>query len=201
MHARDYNPPTGSFLSVDPMLAITGQPYAYARDVPDYYTDPSGRIIGIDNLIAGGIGAMAGAGGVLLNELLYGKKVKWSSIAIAATSGFTFGALADECGPTCAGAASGFVTDGLTQIVIHHGFSGFNLSELARETAQGAATGTIDEFLSNGGGKHAAEDAASLLSKYAVPDLLAGAADPAAIAANPLGALCALMDNPGDGGI
>lgn len=201
MRARDYNPATGSFLTLDPMLAISGQPYAYASDVPDYYTDPSGRLFGIDNLIAGGIGAIAGAGGVLFNELIYGKKVKWSSVAIAAVSGFTFGALADECGPTCAGAASGFVTDGLTQIVNHDGFSGFNLSELASETAQGAATGTIDEFLGNGGGKHAAEDAASLASKYAIPDFFVGAADPAAITANPLGALCAIMDNPGDGGI
>jgi RHS repeat-associated protein len=200
MRARDYNPATGSFLTLDPMLAVTGQPYAYASDVPGYYTDPSGRIFGIDNLIAGGIGALAGAGGVLFNELLYGKKVKWSTVAIAAACGFTFGALADECGPICAGAASGFVTDGLTQIVNHHGFSGFNLSELARETAQGAATGTIDEFLGNGGGKHAAEDTAALVSKYAIPDFLVGATDPAAITANPLGALCALMDNPGDGG-
>jgi hypothetical protein len=56
-------------------------------------------------------------------------------------------------------------------------------------------------MLGNGGGKHAAEDATSLVSKYGVPDFFAGTADPAAIARNPLGALCALMDNPGDGGM
>jgi hypothetical protein len=63
-----------------------------------------------------------------------------------------------------------------------------------------AATGTIDEFLGNGGGKHAAEDTAALISKYNIPDLLVGTTDPAAAIANPLGALCALMDNPGDSG-
>jgi RHS repeat-associated protein len=30
MNARDYNPANGTFTSVDPMLANTGQPYAYA---------------------------------------------------------------------------------------------------------------------------------------------------------------------------
>jgi RHS repeat-associated protein len=201
MGARDYDPSTGAFQSPDPMLAVSGQPYAYASDVPDFYADPSGRLFGIDNLIAGGLGALAGAGGVLFNELLYGKHVKWSSIGIAAVSGFVFGAVADECGTICAGAASGFVTDGLTQIVNHQGFSDFNFQELAAETAQGAAVGTIDEFLGNGGGKHAAEDTASLVSKYALPDFLVGATDPAAIAANPLGALCAIMDSPGDSGL
>ncbi len=169
MRARDYNPATGSFLSIDPMLAVSGQPYAYASDVPTYYSDPSGRLFGPDNLIAGGIGAIAGAGGALLNELLYGKKVKWSSIAIAAASGFAFGFFADECGTICAGAASSLVSDGLTQIANHDGFSGFSFSELGAETAQGAATGTIDEFLGNGGGKHAAEDTLSLIDKYADP--------------------------------
>jgi RHS repeat-associated protein len=204
MGARDYNPATGSFLSLDPMLGISGQPYAYASDVPDYYTDPSGRLFGVDNLIAGGIGAIAGAGGVLLNELLYGKKIKWSNIAIAAASGFVFGFFADECGPICAGAASGFVTDGLTQIVDHDGFSGFSFGELAEETAQGAATGAIDGYLGDGGGADAAEDAGGagvILSKYAVPDWVIGTADPVSVAANPLGALCAFMDSPADGGI
>jgi RHS repeat-associated protein len=201
MRARDYNPATGSFTGVDPMLAVTGQPYAYASDAPGYYTDPSGRVFGPDNLIAGAIGAIAGAGGTLLNELAYGKKIKWSIIAIAAASGFVFGVVADECGNICAGAASGFVTDGLTQIVNHRGFSGFSGSELASETAQGATAGTIDEYLGNGGGKHAAEDTAALVSKYNLPDISIGAADPAAIAGNPLGALCALIDNPSDGGM
>ncbi|MHB8289713.1 MAG: DUF6531 domain-containing protein [Acidimicrobiales bacterium] len=39
---RWYNPETGTFLSVDPAVATTGQPYAYAGDNPANASDPSG---------------------------------------------------------------------------------------------------------------------------------------------------------------
>ncbi|MHB8290177.1 MAG: RHS repeat-associated core domain-containing protein [Acidimicrobiales bacterium] len=39
---RYYTPGTGQFLSVDPALPITGQPYAYATDNPVNLSDPSG---------------------------------------------------------------------------------------------------------------------------------------------------------------
>jgi RHS repeat-associated protein len=42
MRARWYDPATGQFLSVDPALAETGQPYAYAGDDPVNEADPSG---------------------------------------------------------------------------------------------------------------------------------------------------------------
>jgi RHS repeat-associated protein len=41
MRARDYNPATAAFTSQDPLLSLTGQPYAYAGD-PTTETDPSG---------------------------------------------------------------------------------------------------------------------------------------------------------------
>jgi RHS repeat-associated protein len=44
MRARDYNPATGQFTSVDPALATTGQPYAYVGDAPTYLSDPTGLI-------------------------------------------------------------------------------------------------------------------------------------------------------------
>ena len=40
--ARYYDPSTGQFLSVDPLAAITGEPYAYAADDPVNKSDPSG---------------------------------------------------------------------------------------------------------------------------------------------------------------
>jgi RHS repeat-associated protein len=43
MRARDYNPATSEFLSVDPQLAQTRQPYAYVSDSPVAGTDPSGQ--------------------------------------------------------------------------------------------------------------------------------------------------------------
>ncbi len=43
MRARAYNPATGLFLSVDPLLAQTQQPYLYAGDNPVDNRDPSGQ--------------------------------------------------------------------------------------------------------------------------------------------------------------
>jgi RHS repeat-associated protein len=42
MNARDYSPANGTFTTVDPMLANTSQPYAYASDSPVAETDLSG---------------------------------------------------------------------------------------------------------------------------------------------------------------
>jgi hypothetical protein len=39
---RYYDPGTGQFLNVDPMVAETGQPYAYAEDDPVDSADPTG---------------------------------------------------------------------------------------------------------------------------------------------------------------
>ena len=44
MRARWYDPGTGQFMSVDPDLAETGQPYAYAGDDPVNEVDPSGLV-------------------------------------------------------------------------------------------------------------------------------------------------------------
>jgi RHS repeat-associated protein len=42
--ARYYDPAAGQFTSVDPALAQTGQPYAYADGNPVMNTDPTGRV-------------------------------------------------------------------------------------------------------------------------------------------------------------
>jgi RHS repeat-associated protein len=42
LRARDYDPVTGQFLLIDPAVASTGQPYAYAGNSPLLHTDPSG---------------------------------------------------------------------------------------------------------------------------------------------------------------
>ena len=39
---RYYDPSTGQFLSVDPLVSQTGQPYAYTGDNPLNATDPLG---------------------------------------------------------------------------------------------------------------------------------------------------------------
>ena len=42
LRARDYDPATGQFLSVDPAVDSTRQPYAYTGNNPIQRTDPSG---------------------------------------------------------------------------------------------------------------------------------------------------------------
>ncbi|MGV8857602.1 RHS repeat-associated core domain-containing protein [Rhodoglobus sp.] len=42
MRARDYDPRTGQFLTVDPALYFTGDPYAYVSNNPLLRIDPTG---------------------------------------------------------------------------------------------------------------------------------------------------------------
>jgi RHS repeat-associated protein len=42
LRAREYDPKTGQFLSVDPLVASTRVPYYYAGDSPPNYSDPTG---------------------------------------------------------------------------------------------------------------------------------------------------------------
>lgn len=43
LRAREYDPATGQFLSVDPLVWLTRAPYTYAGDNPLNFGDPSGR--------------------------------------------------------------------------------------------------------------------------------------------------------------
>ena len=43
LRARYYQPSTGSFLTVDPAVAVTRHPYQYAAGNPLRFTDPTGR--------------------------------------------------------------------------------------------------------------------------------------------------------------
>ena len=42
LNNRHYNPVTGTFLSVDPLVAMTGEPYIYGSANPIKYSDPTG---------------------------------------------------------------------------------------------------------------------------------------------------------------
>jgi RHS repeat-associated protein len=44
LRARYYDPATAQFLTKDPLVAQSGQPYAYANNSPHNFTDPSGQI-------------------------------------------------------------------------------------------------------------------------------------------------------------
>ena len=65
---RYYDPQTGQFLSVDPMVATTGEAYAYTGDDPVNDTDPGGLdtypVVGSGGGDDGFIGSSSGSGGV-----------------------------------------------------------------------------------------------------------------------------------------
>jgi RHS repeat-associated protein len=57
MRARVYDPATAQFLTRDPWVALTGEPYSYVGDNPLTFADPTGRcsvwcVVGI---VGGGI--------------------------------------------------------------------------------------------------------------------------------------------------
>jgi RHS repeat-associated protein len=56
MRARTYDPSTAQFLTRDPWVAITGEPYSYVAGNPLTFADPTGRcsawcVVGV---VAGG---------------------------------------------------------------------------------------------------------------------------------------------------
>lgn len=52
---RYYDPATAQFLSIDPLNAVTGQPYAYANDNPIDNADPAG-LSWVNNVVSAGEG-------------------------------------------------------------------------------------------------------------------------------------------------
>jgi RHS repeat-associated protein len=191
--ARDYDPVTGSFTSVDPLLSETDQPYAYAADDPAQLTDPSGEIFGWDNLVAGGIAALVGGGGLLLSDILYEKPVNWTDIAIAAGTGFTAGFLADECG-LCSAPLLGAGTSAAGSIASQLYDNG-SVDPLAvvESAVLGWAMGGYDASHEAGVGEPEGEDASAAATAglgSAPMDLAVGALDPVNFADNLHSLLC-----------
>ncbi len=63
LRARTYDPETAQFLSVDPLVGIVGETYAYAADNPVNSTDPSGFIPTSSVMDCGGQSGMTGTEG------------------------------------------------------------------------------------------------------------------------------------------
>jgi RHS repeat-associated protein len=68
LRVRTYDPATAQFLTRDPWVSITGEPYSYVGDNPLTFADPTGRcsvwcVVGI---VAGGVSLGTGVGEVVI---------------------------------------------------------------------------------------------------------------------------------------
>jgi RHS repeat-associated protein len=114
MRARTYDPATAQFLSIDPFVALTGEPYSYAADNPLTWADPSGRcgvfcVVGVvagGVALASGVGEIALGGGVIAEGVLAGISAASGTVATASDL--------RECvagsSISCVGAATGGVS-------------------------------------------------------------------------------------------
>jgi hypothetical protein len=111
MRARTYDPSTAQFLTRDPWVALTGEPYSYVGDNPLTFSDPTGRcsvwcVVGV---VAGGVALATGVGEVAIGG---GAVAEGVLGGVSAVSG-AVGSVADttECaagsGIACVGATVG----------------------------------------------------------------------------------------------
>ena len=98
---RYYDPQTGQFLSLDPAVDQTDQPYAYAENDPVTNVDPYGLAVGIDIGVGAAIGTLVG-GVVADGTYLYGAaqgqyEFSWSGLGAATVSGAVGGLVTGAC--------------------------------------------------------------------------------------------------------
>ena len=104
LRARDYDPATAQFLTVDPLVDTTRQPYAYVADNPLTQTDPSGCDFWNDMLNNIAVGLMHGPGADVASLL--------EGIGDGATFGLT-GLVRQAMGTDCEVQKNGFYFAGL----------------------------------------------------------------------------------------
>ena len=92
LRARDYDPTTGQFLTVDPAVDTTRQPYAYATNSPLNHSDPLG-LATIGGCGGGEAGAWLG-GSIQLCPLLTATDDRNGDIQLGGTFTWGFGVFA-----------------------------------------------------------------------------------------------------------
>jgi RHS repeat-associated protein len=142
MRARTYDPTTAQFLTVDPFVALTGEPYSYVADNPLNQADPTGRcgFFCIGGIVLGAVAVATGVGAVVVGAEV-ATTVLATTSAVTGTGAFL--ADGDECvthgGIACVGAGVGLVaTAGAGAVVV--GAAG---DAAAGATAIGVTSGGI----------------------------------------------------------
>jgi RHS repeat-associated protein len=143
MRARTYDPATAQFLTRDPFVALTGEPYSYAEDNPLNRADPSGRcgLVCIGGIALGVVAVGSGVGAVVVGAGVVGAALATTSAVAGAAA-----TVADttECAKGsaigCVGAGVGVVASaGAGAVVL--GFATGDVASAA--TAIGLTSGGI----------------------------------------------------------
>ncbi len=136
MRARTYDPSTAQFLTVDPFVALTGEPYSYGEDNPLNRADPSGRcgLVCIGGIVLGGVAVATGVGEVVGAAVVIGDATVSLGTVSAATG--ALGAVADtkECVAGDSVACIGATVGGLGAL----GAGAVGLGYVTGEVASGA---------------------------------------------------------------
>lgn len=119
LRAREYDPTTAQFLSVDPLVALTGEPYSYAEDNPLNEADPSGRcgVVCIGGVVLGGVALATGVGevvgaGVLIGGISEGTLGVVSGVSGVAAAGLDTNECVSGSAVACIGAGAGAISGG-----------------------------------------------------------------------------------------
>jgi RHS repeat-associated protein len=91
--ARLHNAPVGRWMSVDPLAEVDYNisPYVYCGDNPVIYTDPTGKVFGIDNVIGGLASGAIEVGSQIVGQYIGNRRdyhISWSKVGVAVAEGF-----------------------------------------------------------------------------------------------------------------
>jgi hypothetical protein len=113
MRARNYDPATAQFTTVDPWVALTGETYSYVADNPLTWADPTGRcgVWCVGGIVLGGVALATGVGGVAVGGGAVAEDVLGgiSAVSGAVGAGVDAKGCAAGSGISCVGAAVGAV--------------------------------------------------------------------------------------------
>lgn len=96
LRARDYDPQTAQFVTVDPLLSMSHQPYAYVGNDPLGRVDPTGRFQWDVGLIAALVSSGTGILGLALDSTVLGGVIGVPLEAISLAAGAV--AISADCG-------------------------------------------------------------------------------------------------------
>ena len=126
---RYYDPATGQFMTLDPALGQTAEPYRYADDDPTDIVDPSGEfaLVALGAIIGGAVGGVVSGVtyGLTCSASEYGCSVRGAAAATA--GGIVGGAITGACdggtlAVTACGAVGGVAGELVNEAIAGHGF-------------------------------------------------------------------------------